>query len=358
MAGLNPSAVAIGEKESSELAPPPAADTKRLTRAQIPLLDRLQCFIKLWLFKSLVSTYLSLIRLILIIRRNNTTGPTYTKIYPIRPTQLNRVFIPKSHKPGTTHPLLITFHGSGFALGNPSMDDSFNRALSDDHNLVVIGVNYRKAPSHPFPIPVHDAAEITRAILSDRDLPIDHTRQASLAGFSAGGNLALAIAQLPGIKKRISAVVPIYPVVDFTGQFKGPFVDGPDGKPDRLRWVAGAFNWGYLPVGTNLADPLLSVACAANRTALPQRVFFIAAEYDYLYYEAEVMARMLAFGKFEGKVGDKGTEWGEVNGVRWWNVQGMVHGWTHNPVKAEEEVLKQNMLKTLRKRMAEFIAAE
>ena len=328
---------------------------KALTREPVSFLTRIRFFFRVWFMKYGASMFLFFLRL--AARRKRSPLPTYTKTYPVRPTLSNRIFVPKSHNPGTTHRLLIAIHGGGFALLDPSFDDAFNRIMADNHDFVVVSVNYRKAPAHPFPIPVHDTAGITRAILADTDLPVDPSQKPSLLGFSAGGNLILAIAQLPGIKDRVGALVPIYPVVDFTGKFKGPYRSTPDGKPDRLKEIGPTFNWAYIPVGTDLADPLLSPICAEWRAALPQRIFFVGAEYDYLCHEAEIMARSLAFGKFESprdKVGDLGMEW-EKKGVKWRTVGGVVHGWTHMPFKGEEEIVKQNELKRLYREINEWV---
>ncbi|KAJ9613417.1 hypothetical protein H2200_003359 [Cladophialophora chaetospira] len=359
MANAGPS-TAVGSTEAFGLQPPPPSDQqdgKPLTRGPTPLLTRLRYLLRIWSFKFTVSLFLRLMRIAAVIRRRTETLPTYTKTYPIRPTLSNRIFIPKSHKPGTTHPLLIMYHGGGFAICDPSIDDFFNRYIADNHNLVVVSVNYRKSPRHAFPVPVHDAAEITRAVLADNDLPVDLSRKASLGGFSAGGNLCLAVAQLPGIKERIGSVVPVYPVVDFTGKFKGEYRTTPDGKPDGLEKIGPVFNWAYVNTGQDLSDPLLSPICVKGREALPRRIFFVGAEYDYLCHEAEIMARSLAFGSFEvpkDKVGDLGDEW-EKDGIKWRNVKGVVHGWTHIPEKGERQVLKVNELKKLYREIAEFI---
>jgi acetyl esterase/lipase len=328
----------------------------------MPLLTRLRFLLRVYSMKLTISLFLRLMRLAAVITRRTSTLPTYTKRYAIRPSLSNRVFIPKSHVPGTTHPLLIMIHGGGFALCEPSLDDFFNRAMADQHGFVVVSVNYRKAPSHAFPVPVHDCAEITRAVLSDGDLPVDLARQASvsLGGFSAGGNLALAIAQLPGIKERVGSIVPVYPVVDFTGKFKGPYRPTPDGKEDRLKEMGPVFTWAYIPVGQDLADPLLSPICVRGREALPQRIFFVGAEYDYLCHEAEAMAIRLAYGVSEDskeKVEELGDEW-EKEGIKWKNVKGVVHGWTHIPEKGEKDILKQNQLKSLYREIAEWLNEE
>ena len=126
-----------------------------------------------------------------------------------------------------------------------------------------------------------------------------------------------------------------------------------------LEHMAPALNWAYITPGQDKADPLLSPICA-TRDMLPQRIYFIGAEYDYLCHEAEIMARSLAFGKFEvpgDQVGELGMQW-EREGIKWWNVAGAVHGWTHIPMKGDENVVKQNMLKRLKREIAEFVASE
>jgi acetyl esterase/lipase len=344
-----------GAVEASGLQPQ-HGDDKTLIRGPTPFFERIRLLFRLYTFKWTVSFFLRLMRIAAIIRRDRATLPTYTKTYPVRPMLSNRIFIPRSHEPGKIHRLLISIHGGGFALCDPSVDDFFNRAMADQHDFVVVSVNYRKAPGSRFPEPVHDSAEIARAVLSDTDLPINQASKASLVGFSAGGNLVLALAQMPGIKERVGAVVPVYPVVDFTGRYKGQYRTTPDGKPDMLKNMGVLFNYGYIAEGTRLSDPLLSPICV-GRDAIPQRVYFVGAEYDYLCHEAEVMAKKLAFGDVNApedkKLGDLGDEW-EKNGVKWRTVKDVVHGWTHNPATGEKAVLKQNELKRLYREVSDW----
>jgi len=277
--------------------------------------------------------------------------PNYTKCYPVRPTLENRIFLPKGYtSTGTTqYPLLITIHGGGFALCDPAMDDEFNRTFADTYDFIVVSVNYHKAPGTAFPTPVHDVGAIVESILADSSLPID-TGNISIAGFSAGGNLSLAVAQLPGIKDNVRSIIPVYPVVDFTGQHKGAFRTTPDGKPDLLKDLGPLFNWAYIPPDTDLSNTLLSPICA-DRMQLPQRIFFIGAEYDYLCHEAEVMAK-----KFAGlEASDTGPEW-EQNGIKWRMVPDVTHGWTHLSLKnPEAEKKRKKDLEGLYKEMADWL---
>lgn len=275
--------------------------------------------------------------------------PTYTKRYPVRPMLENRVFIPSNAQPGRKYPLLMVIHGGGFALMDPSADDEFNRHFANEHGFVVVGVNYRKAPTNPFPDPVHDVAEIVRAVLADQELPVDYSNVA-IGGFSAGGNLTLAVAQLPGIKEKVRSLLPVYPVVDFSGRYKGEYRTSKEGKPDVLKDIGPLFSWAYIPPEQDLFDPLLS-PIYAGRQKLPQRMFFVCAEYDYLCHEAEIMAKKLA--GLEG-TDETGPDW-EENGIRFRMIPDVVHGWTHMPKSGEAEVTRRKDLEALYRECAEWL---
>ena len=121
-------------------------------------------------------------------------------------------------------------------------------------------------------------------------------------GWSAGGNLALAAAQLPSLSGRIAAVAPMYPVADFSPpaeeklpsrQWK-PALGGYRAQTtDGLMMITGLAEWAYVSQGQNLRDPLLSPVFA-TREALPQRMFIVAAELDMLAHEAYRLAWSLA----------------------------------------------------------------
>jgi acetyl esterase len=89
-------------------------------------------------------------------------------------------------------PLVIYFHGGGWAVCSLDTHDRLMRLLALDSNAAVIGVDYRLAPEHPFPAPLDDCVAAVRWIRSQaRSLGVDPDRIV-LAGDSAGANLALA----------------------------------------------------------------------------------------------------------------------------------------------------------------------
>ena len=81
--------------------------------------------------------------------------------------------------------------------------------------MLVVSLSYRKSPTYRFPVPVYDAAAVARAVVDDESLPVDKSKIV-IGGFSAGGTIALSVCQLPELIGLITAVVPFYPVVDFS----------------------------------------------------------------------------------------------------------------------------------------------
>lgn len=268
-----------------------------------------------------------------------TYRPTQTKSYPCRPHLTNRVFIPKNRKEGELLPLYLDVHGGGFAVCDPQFDDEFCTLFANRFDLVVVSVNYSKAPSVAFPVPTHDVAAIAQALIEDSSLPIDKSRVA-IGGFSAGGNLSLSAAQLPELQGKIKAVVPWYPVTDWVTKTEQKLKTRPyknaDDK-DSLRWTGKLFNYGYCLAGTNLRDRLLSPSFA-KREDLPEWIFTVAAEYDMLASEAREMMYMFA-GIEEPSEEEKYAF--ERKGYRWRLVRDVEHGFTHNQMETREKEEKR-----------------
>ncbi|KAJ9132266.1 Alpha/beta-hydrolase [Pleurostoma richardsiae] len=226
--------------------------------------------------------------------------PDIIKLYECRPHLPVRIFFPSSYDQTspTLLPTLFTIHGGGFSIGVPRDDDEYNRYFSDTHSVVVIALNYSKAPWAPFPTGLHDLEALYLALLADESIPIDRSRcRTAVLGFSAGGNLALALSQLPAIREcrcPPQAAVSVYGCLDLSraparktrNRPYKPALGAPRGAPsDALLRLAPTFDWGYVPYGQNLRDPLLSPAFAA-RSDLPPHVCLVAAELDMLAHES------------------------------------------------------------------------
>ena len=114
-------------------------------------------------------------------------------------------------------PSLLYFHGGGFALGSLDSHDAPCRWLALNAGCVVISVDYRLAPEHPFPAGVNDARAAFHAVVARAgEFGIDAARIA-VGGDSAGGSLAATLTQ----QVRGETVQPcfqllIYPTTDAT----------------------------------------------------------------------------------------------------------------------------------------------
>ncbi|MEG2631341.1 MAG: alpha/beta hydrolase, partial [Comamonas sp.] len=65
-----------------------------------------------------------------------------------------RVYWPSAS--GRPQPALVFAHGGGWCLGSMALYDNPCRALAVATGAVVISVDYRLAPEHRFPVPLHD----------------------------------------------------------------------------------------------------------------------------------------------------------------------------------------------------------
>ena len=113
-------------------------------------------------------------------------------------------------------PILIDIHGGSYVLGFPEANDHRSRWLAKSLDAIVVSVDYRLAPEHPFPAALHDSYAVLKWInLNAESLGADVDRLAVM-GDSAGGGIAASLAQFARDKGEfeISAQILIYPNVD------------------------------------------------------------------------------------------------------------------------------------------------
>jgi len=101
-----------------------------------------------------------------------------------------RIYLPEGEGP---FPVLVFFHGGGWMRGSPDAYDGPCRLLTKNAECVVVSVDYRRAPEHPFPAGLEDCYAATEwAAEHAADLEGDPDRVA-VGGDSAGGNLTAAV---------------------------------------------------------------------------------------------------------------------------------------------------------------------
>jgi acetyl esterase len=91
-------------------------------------------------------------------------------------------------------PVLVYYHGGGWALGSLATYDNLCRALARGSGALVVSVDYRLAPEHPFPAAVEDAQLALWWVARNADLLGVDLRRLAVGGDSAGGNLATVVA--------------------------------------------------------------------------------------------------------------------------------------------------------------------
>ncbi len=98
-------------------------------------------------------------------------------------------------------PLILYFHGGGFVYGDVRGGDWICGTVAKELDAVVVSVEYRLAPKHPFPAGVDDCyAALVWAAANAASLGADGTR-IGVIGESAGGNLAAVVALMARDRK-------------------------------------------------------------------------------------------------------------------------------------------------------------
>ena len=94
--------------------------------------------------------------------------------------------------PATGRPALLDIHGGGFVVGSIDMEHAFAVQVARGLGAVVVAVEYRLAPEHPFPAGVEDCYAALQWMHDDAvALGID-TDRIAVGGQSAGGGLTAA----------------------------------------------------------------------------------------------------------------------------------------------------------------------
>jgi acetyl esterase len=167
----------------------------------------------------------------------------------------------RTYRPADPHGATVVFlHGGGWTVGSVADYDGLARRLAARLPAVVLSVEYRRAPEHPFPAAVDDAGTATRwAIEHAAELGGD-PRRVAVAGDSGGGNLAAVTCQQlrDAHGPQPAAQLLLYPNVARGADQPSvrefghlPFLSLAD-----MAW----FTRQYVPAGVDLADPRISPA--------------------------------------------------------------------------------------------------
>jgi acetyl esterase len=194
---------------------------------------------------------------------------------------------------GSPRGAIVYFHGGGWVIGNIEVVDAPCRALAAATGCVVVSAQYRLAPESAYPAAVEDCYAVTRWVAEH--LVELGTEPAGLvvAGDSAGGNLAAAVAlmardrQGPGIAFQVL----VYPATDLVEMTTESYRENGEGyllTADSMRW----FRDHYVPDEARRSEPYCSPARAEDLSGLPP-AFVATMEFDPLRDDGEAYAERL-----------------------------------------------------------------
>jgi acetyl esterase len=200
-----------------------------------------------------------------------------------------RVYRPEGDGP---HPVVVFYHGGGWVVGDLETHDQTCRALSATGDCVVVSVDYRLAPEHPFPVPVEDCYAATEWVADNTGVLHADPDRFVVAGDSAGGNLAAAVSLLARERggPAIAHQYLVYPVTNHAYD-----TDSYEENADGYFLTRASMEWfwnHYLTTDIDGMNPIASPLRARDLSGLPPATV-VTCEFDPLRDEGIAYAERL-----------------------------------------------------------------
>lgn len=199
-----------------------------------------------------------------------------------------RIYRPHGDGP---FPTVVYLHGGGFVLGDLASRDLVCELLCRGSDATVVSVDYRLAPEHRFPAAIEDAYAATAWAAANPEA-VSGTAQLAVAGDSAGGNLAAAVALLardrdgPDLDFQLLVYPAVSPDADWPS--KEQFATGYYLEGEDMEWFHDCYYGSDIHAGNPYAHPL----AACTHADLPPATV-ITAGYDPLRDEGAAYAEAL-----------------------------------------------------------------
>ena len=113
-------------------------------------------------------------------------------------------------------PGLLWIHGGGYVLGSVERDDVLAAHMARTVDCVVVSVEYRLAPEHPYPAPLEDCYTALKWLADESSKLLVERAKIAIGGASAGGGLAAGLALLARDRGDVDLAFQllVYPMLD------------------------------------------------------------------------------------------------------------------------------------------------
>ncbi len=190
-------------------------------------------------------------------------------------------------------PVVVYYHGGAWCFGGLNMVDYFGTSLTEMMDVILVSIDYRLAPEHPYPAGLNDSYAALTWVAENIERLGGDADKIIVSGGSAGGNLATVVALKARDESRpkIHGQILFYPATDLYNL-------------DSYSYITYGHNFGlqvelmektikaYVPEKENRKNSYVSPLMAEDLAGLPQTLI-ITAGFDPLRDEGEAYAKRL-----------------------------------------------------------------
>lgn len=232
-----------------------------------------------------------------------------------------RIFRPDNGEP--IPKILLFFHGGGWVIGDIDSYDKTCHVLANQTGRLVVSVDYRLAPEHPYPAGLEDCYAVAREIFMDDSLFITRPEEIVLIGDSAGGNLAAAVSLLARDRGEFlpQKQILIYPATYHDHSEDSPFESVRENGTDYILTSKRVNDYleMYTPNPEDRTSPYVAPLLAKDLSRQPETLI-LTGQYCPLRDEGEEYGRQLALAG---------------NAVQVQRIPDALHGYFTQPVRYE-----------------------
>ncbi len=185
----------------------------------------------------------------------------------------------------------VFLHGGGWVFGDLESHDGICRALTRGSGVTTVAVDYRRAPEHPFPAGLDDAAGVIRWLAAHGGEIGVPPGPFAVVGDSSGASLAAAAAVVLRDEgdSPVAFQALLYPATDpsMSSESYRENADDPFLSRDEMAWYWSQYGGGSAP-----ADPRAALSALAGLRGLPP-AYLLVAGFDPLRDEGLAFAAAL-----------------------------------------------------------------